>query len=352
MKIAVDCRMVGSSGIGVYIEELLPHFVKNYECFLFGNEKNLIQYKDSAQIFNCNIKPFSFNEIFSFPKTLLKEINQCSLYYTPYCNIPGGVRVPIFSTIHDIVFLDVNGLTSTFGKIARKFFYWHAIKKSKTLFTVSEFSKSRIQKHFNCKNLPIVVTYSALSQKLVDAKKSFFENDKSFQKKNQILYVGNIKKHKGLSTLLDAFSLAQKNGLDAKLIIVGSAKNFRTKDDSIFSKIENLPEDKIQFTGFISNEELFTLYASSRLLVQPSLYEGFGLPPLEAMWFRTRALISDIPVFKEVYKDFPVVFFESENEKDLAQKMISCMNDFSALPQFNNPYSFEKTYNIIINAFP
>ena len=88
------------------------------------------------------------------------------------------------------------------------------------------------------------------------------------------------------------------------------------------------------------------MYSSSKLLIQPSLYEGFGLPPLEALKAGTNALISDIPVFKEIYKDFPVTFFKSENIEDLCSKILQVYNEPS--PQ-NVPdiYSFKRTFNII-----
>lgn len=337
MKIAIDCRMIGTGGIGTYISSLLPFFLKNFECLLIGRKKDLENFSAKREI--CNIKTFSLKELFLFDKKLLKKINSCDAYYTPYCNIPCGIKVPIYSTIHDVVFLDRTELASKIGIFARKWFYIRAVKKSCKIFTVSEFSKQRIIFHLHCKK-PVVVTYSAVPEFLKTEKKEFN------QKKNEILFVGNIKKHKGLHTLLPAFDLATKNGLNAKLVIVGNANNFRTKDESISELLQKIDSSKIIFTGKISNEKLKELYSSSKLLVQPSLYEGFGLPPLEALKAGTNALISDIPVFKEIYKDFPVTFFKSENIEDLCSKILQVYNAPS--PQ-NVPdiYSFKRTFNII-----
>jgi len=66
--------------------------------------------------------------------------------------------------------------------------------------------------------------------------------------------------------------------------------------------------------------------AESALLIQPSLYEGFGLPPLEAMILGTHAMISDIPVFREIYSDFPVVFFKAGDSNDLKNKKLELMH--------------------------
>ncbi|MBQ9494569.1 MAG: glycosyltransferase family 4 protein [Treponema sp.] len=345
MKIAVDCRMFGASGIGTYIKALVPFFLAKHECVLFGNTHKLAPYESNAEICECAVKPFSLKELLAFPRALRKKINSCDIYYTPYCNIPCGITIPIFSTIHDIVFLDVQGLASPGGVAARKFFYQRAINKSRALFTVSQFSASRIRKKLNCKNLPIIVTYGALSQHFSS------KHSHNVQKNAQILYVGNIKKHKGLHILLAAFKKAQGRGLAAKLIIVGSTDNFRTSDMEIMQKITELPSNSVQFTGHISDQELRKLYMQSHVLVQPSLYEGFGLPPLEAMSLGTHALLSDIPVFKEIYGNFPVTFFESGNDDDLAIKMIACMNDKTPLPPLPATYTWKKSSDIILAAF-
>ncbi len=340
-KIFIDCRMIGSGGIGSYISALLPLFMQNYECFLLGNKNQLNAYKNlnNVSIFETDIKPFSIKELFCFPSDILKNINSCDVFYTPYCNIPNGIKVPVCSTIHDVVFLDVPNLAGKTGTILRKWFYQRAYNKSKIVFTVSEFSKERIKAHLKTKKVPTIVTYNALPQ-------WFADGVKDVQKDGSILFVGNIKKHKGLHTLLDAFEILLKEDFNAKLKIVGNSENFRTGDTQIAQKIKTLPENSVVFTGRISDEELKKCYAQANLLVQPSLYEGFGMPPLEALCLGTNAVISDIPVFKEIYRDFPVTFFECSNSNDLAQKIKDSYkkNAPSNLPK---KYSFEGTFKII-----
>ena len=322
LKIAIDCRMIGSGGIGSFISELIPYFLEENECLLIGKHEQCQDFVrlGNAQFCFCDIKPFSFSEAFSFPYDILNEINHYDVYFTPYCNIPGGIEIPIFSVIHDVVFFDVKGLTGFLGKLARKMFYKRAINYSDAVFTVSEFSKERILHHLHCKK-PLEIVYNAAPSYL----KEPFEGGQP-GKSNQILFVGNIKKHKGLQTLLEAYEIAVKTSSDFKstLVIVGNAENFRTGDEETIQRIKAMQDfgQKIKFTGKISNQDLKYLYAESKMLVQPSLYEGFGLPPLEAMTCGTRAVISDIPVFKEIYGDFPVTFFTTENAADLAEKLL------------------------------
>ncbi|MCR5495743.1 MAG: glycosyltransferase family 4 protein [Treponema sp.] len=342
MKLAIDVRMLGSGGIGSYIEALLPFFIKNYECTLIGNKSQLesLKLSDRTIKVECPIKPFSIKELLSFPKDISREINKCDAFYTPYCNIPQGIKVPIYTTIHDVVFLDVPGLASKSGTFIRKLFYLYAAFRSRLIFTVSNFSKERIEKHLKTKK-EIVVTYNAVPDWFSQKEEVLLE------KTEQILFVGNIKKHKGLSVLLDAFTKARKEGLKAQLLITGNSENFRTSDTNIFEKLSGEISKDVIFTGKISNEELKNLYKKVKLLIQPSFYEGFGMPPLEALSLGCHVLMSDIPVFKEIYQDFPVTFFKTGDSDDLAQKIITAYQKSDEEISIPKKYSFEKTFNII-----
>ena len=346
MKIAVDARMLGSGGIGTYIASLLPYFLEKNECLIFGDTEAIAPFAkyENAETAECRVKTFSLAERFAFPCELRKKINSCDVYYTPYCNIPSGIEIPVFSTIHDVVFLDVPGLASKAGVAARKYFYQRAIDKSRAVFTVSEFSRDRIRATLDCKKCSLIVTYSAIPEWLSS------KPSQVVHKIRQLLFVGNIKKHKGLSVLLDALKEARKTGFDMPLVIAGNADNFRTRDAEIARNIASLPEGAVRFTGRISDDELLELYRTSTLLVQPSLYEGFGLPPLEALSLGTKALISDIPVFKEIYDGFPVTFFRSGDSDDLAEKLAFCANDASPIPLIPDRYSFKKSADIILAA--
>lgn len=357
MKIAIDCRMTGKSGIGSYLDSLLPYFINEYDCLLLGNKENIekkfsLSINSSSKkttILDCNIKTFSVKETLFFPKSLTNLINKCDLYYSPYCNVPSKIKIPVFTTIHDIVFLDIFGIASKIGTFVRKLFYLRAIYRSKIIFTVSEFSKSRIQEKLKCKK-QIIVTYNAVPPYIT--KKS---DDENFQKDDfSILFVGNIKKHKGLKILIDAFKKLICDIPQAKLIIVGDSQNFRTEDNEIFTEIKTLPKNSVIFTGKISDEKLKKYYEKSTVLVQPSYYEGFGMPPLEALYCKTNVIISDIPVFKEIYKNFPVTFFECGNSNDLFTKIKNCLetSENSKLNiNIQDIYSFEKTFSIIKNTF-
>ncbi|MCL2066591.1 MAG: glycosyltransferase family 4 protein [Treponema sp.] len=351
MTIAIDCRMLDSSGVGIYLKECLTWFlISGYDFLLLGNIRLLNSFSLNAnvKIIECNIRPFSLKELFFFPSNISRQINKADVYYSPYFNIPCGIFVPIFTTIHDIIFPDMPELTSKTGLAIRMWFYRRAYKKSKKIFTVSNYSKSRVEHHLG-NTKPVIVSPGGIQQICIE----YGNCPENIRKINTIVFVGNIKKHKGLDCLIQAFQKAMIEGLSYKLIIIGSKENFRSGDNSILHKIDALGSETVSFTGYIPDKQLMEYISQASLLIQPSLYEGFGFPPLEAMVLGTHALISDIPVFKEIYDGFPVTFFRAGDSDDLKNKMIELLlNKTPPSPVLSNAlltkYSFEKTASIIL----
>jgi len=355
MTIAIDCRMLNASGIGVYLRGCLPFFLQSDNNFLLiGDSKKLFDLSylfnnKNIEIADCKIKTFSLSELFFFPIKILGKINKADCYYSPFFNIPCGIKIPIYTTIHDIIFPDMPELSSKLGLVVRMWFFRRAYKKSIKIFTVSNFSKSRIEHHLSSLK-PVIVTHSAISQIFLE----YRTLNKNNPKKENIIFIGNIKKHKGLFCLLQAYHLAKNEGLTHKLIIIGSRDNFRSSDNTILEKINEIGDDSISFSGFASDEILMEYLSSAALLVQPSLYEGFCLPPLEAMVLGTQALISDIPVLKEVYSEFPVVFFNADNSNDLKNHLIELLlnksiNNISLPQNLISKYTYEKSSSVILN---
>lgn len=303
-KIVVDCRYLGLSGIGRYLEGLLDNFDFNkYEYILWGKKELVEKYKNCKYIYD-SLSPFSAKSLFKSPT---KEINKADILFTPNFIIPYGIKIRCDIILHDVIFLDMpelsNGLKDT---LIKKHLIRRGVSKATTIYTVSNFTKERIIHYFKNVENKINVIYA-------DVSNSFKEYDKKFAKENYVIFVGNLKENKGLRYLLEAFNEIN----DLKLIIVGTKENYRSYDKTII----DLYNSKIEFTGYISDEELKEKIAKARFLIQPSTYEGFGLPPLEAMYLGTKPIISDIEVFKEVYNGFDVIYFENKNSKDLTLKI-------------------------------
>lgn len=328
MKIAIDCRYLGKSGIGRVCQGILDHLDYNeHEYFLIGNEEKLRAYSP-AYIIPNDENPFSPKGLFSFPKM----INQfCDCIIIPNFIIPYGIRIPVYSVMHDLIFLDLPKIT-TKGFLdyrIKKMLLKRCMKKSIRIACVSGFTKSRCEHYFPKYAGKCYVNYIGLSEEVLNFDTSGIE------KTNSIIYVGNVKPHKGLKTLIDAFHMLPKGMY--RLKIIGEKEGFL-----VGMKEEDLQSDDVIFTGRLSDDQLLREIASAKFLVQPSLYEGFGLPPLEALYLGTQPIISDIPVFKEVYGDLPVIFFKTEDAKDLENVLIRAQRvSFTAISEFTQKYHYQ-----------
>ncbi len=341
MRIAIDCRFDGKSGIGTFIENIVAVLLKDHlehdYLLVVESGKDIKINGGNVKILRTSIKPFSLKELFCFP---VAEINQCDVFFLPYINIPNGIKIPVYTTIHDMVFFDVDGLATFVGKKLRKFFYKRAIHMSEKIFTVSEFSKLRLLYHFPTKK-DVIIVYNGVPRQVIEYAAADFK-----EKKDYFIFVGNIKRHKGLKTLVEAFSIAKNRGLTSKLIIVGAGDNLRTKDHELSYAIDKV--NGIEFVGWVNKERLIQLISQAKALVQPSLYEGFGIPPLEALYLGTDIIISDIPVFKELYDEVSNCFFKAGNAEALSEKLLSFSPDLqlkelksSLLKKYNYHHSVD-----------
>ncbi|SNR60834.1 glycosyltransferase family 4 protein [Desulfurobacterium atlanticum] len=193
-------------------------------------------------------------------------------------------------TIHDLAFLKHPEWFS------RKFYLFYRTlipkiaKKAKIILTVSNFSKTEIINLLNIPSQKVEVIYNGISNK--------FSFNPSIKKENFILAVSSLDPRKNFKNLILAFKKLKLK--EHKLLIVGS-KNKVFSNQEIEQLIKETPN--IEFTGYVPDEELVNLYQRAKLFVYPSLYEGFGLPPLEAMACGTPVVVSNVASLPEVCGD-------------------------------------------------
>ena len=176
-------------------------------------------------------------------------------------------------------------------------------KRASHILTVSEFSRKEIIDCLKVEENKVSVIYNAVSQnfinkKLEDIKENTFE---------YILAVSSIDPRKNFSRLLCAVNLLKTN---IKLVIIGNSNN-------VFQKINLELSSRVSYLGHVSDEELKIYYSNAKLFVYPSVYEGFGLPPLEAMAMGCPTIVSDIEVFHEVF-DMAAKYFNPYDINDIA----------------------------------
>lgn len=314
MKIAIDCRYMGKSGIGRVCEGILDNLdYKAHSYYLIGDPTKLVNYKDAEIVVDLT-NPFSKKGLLSFPKELNKI---CDCIIIPNFIIPFGIKIPVYSIIHDLIFLDLPEVTTKgfVDRTVKKYLLKRCVKKSVKIACVSGFTKSRCEYYYPKFTDKFYVNYIGLSKDVLN-----YKNDVK-EKQNTIIYVGNVKPHKGLKTLIEAYKMLPVGKY--RLKIIGEREGFLTGMDS-----SDLNAEGVEFTGKLSNNELLNEIASASFLVQPSLYEGFGLPPLEALYLGTKPIISDIPVFREIYGESGVLFFKCGDAEDLKNLIFNSDKNF------------------------
>ena len=336
MKIAIDCRYLGKSGIGRVLEGIIENIdYRENKFFLIGKASLLNRFTD-AEIIECDSDPFSVKGLFSFPRKINKI---CDALIVPNFIIPFGIRIPVVSIIHDLIFFDIKKMNKgVVDKLSKKFLLKRCVKKSEAVACVSNFTLKRCECYYPKYSDKFFLNYNGLSKSVLDYGKyeNLVKNEKS------IIYVGNVKPHKGLKTLIEAFKLLP-DGYTLK--IIGEKDNFITGFDD-----DCLNTEGVFFTGRLSDDELLREISEAGVLVQPSEYEGFGLPPLEALYLGTKAIVSDIEVFKEVYDGLDVDFFKVNDAEDLASKILTV--DYhvkDCRKEITDRYDFKKSADILID---
>lgn len=327
MKIAFDCRYIGRSGIGRVCEgiaDALDYDANEY--YLIGNRERLEKYKGRAKIVEDDTDPYSVAGLRSFDRSL----NQlCDALLIPNFLIPFGVRIPVHTIMHDLAFLDVKETTrGAVDKFIKKTLLKRCMKKSRTVACVSAYTLERCKYYYGRLAEKCYVNYNGISESVF----SYARACPHAIKGNYIVFVGNVKPHKRLKTLLSAFG---KVGGEMKLKIIGEKDTFLTGLDLDESAYQN-----VEFTGRLDDKALLPEVQGAKYLVLPSKYEGFGLPPLEALCLGTQPIVSDIEVFREVYAGLPVVFFNDEDE--LSDKLTLPPEEIDCEAVIEEKYNYDR----------
>jgi glycosyltransferase involved in cell wall biosynthesis len=191
---------------------------------------------------------------------------------------------------------------------------WMAARSSNRILTVSEASKRDILRFFDVPPEKIAVIYNGIDERFhrQPAEEEIVRVRERYQLQGDfVLYAGNVKPHKNLGRLLDAFHLLRQEGLDhLKLVVIGDEISKYTDLRRTVHR-HNLHKH-IRFLGYMPDETLAVLYRLAAVFVFPSLYEGFGLPPLEAMASGTPVVTSNVSSLPEVVGDAAVLVDPTE----------------------------------------
>lgn len=236
-----------------------------------------------------------------FPYKELKRLKP-DILHVPHYNVPIFYKGNMIVTIHDLTHLVYKELFGSRLKILyAKIMLKIAIKKAKIILTVSENTKKDLIKYFKVAEDKIKVTYLGVKEDLKEKPKQeieyLYEKFKIPKDKKILMYVGNLKPHKNLEKLLISFSEMEESKASVLLLVGKAFENYNV----LYEREKELKiEDRVIHTGIVTNEELVDLYNLIDLFVFPSLYEGFGLPVIEAMACGSKVACSNSSSLLEV----------------------------------------------------
>lgn len=322
--IVIDSRMFRSSGIGTYIRNLIPYILEGIPDKRFALIGNLTEVSNLADSFGervsfipCCAPLYSVKEQLKLVTSLPAETK---LFWSPHYNIPLLYRGKLLVTVHDVLHLAMPQFVNGFFKRFYSQFMFAALKqKASEILCVSSFTQDELYRIVGVDRNKTSVIHIGVSEFWSEQNKVESPHHRPY-----ILYVGNVKPHKNLSRLIEAFELI-KDDNSVDLVIVGKKEGFIINDEIVVKQAVRLC-DRVRFTGMIDDSALIDYYACAQALVLPSLYEGFGLPPLEAMACGCPVIVSDIASLPEVCGD-AAVYFDPFSPKDIAEKIILVLND-------------------------
>ncbi|MBM7558082.1 glycosyltransferase involved in cell wall biosynthesis [Halanaerobacter jeridensis] len=315
------------TGLGKYSKNLIKEFnnIQSIDdLYLLSNKKTEDNRFDLNNI-KCESDVFSIKEQLELP--FITYNNQIDLFHSPHFVFPVFNFNKIVLTIHDITPLLFSEDYSKMAIMYMKSMIWLAKFRANKVITVSKNTKQDLIDKFNFKEEKIKVTHIAIDdfyEQIDDVQALNTIKNKYNTGEEYLLYVGNIKPYKNISRLLKALAKVKKYNKDIKLIIVGKRDDGY---DEVFDIMEehNL-EDNVSFTGFVSNEDLLLLYNAATAFVFPSLYEGFGLPPVEAMACGTPVVATNTSAVPEVVDD-AAVKFNPYDVNEMAKSIIDVLDN-------------------------
>lgn len=233
-----------------------------------------------------------------------------------FCNCAPLIKKNQIVTIHDVAVCAVPYAYSKIFRMWYKFMYRVLISRLKKIFTVSEFSKKELNKYFNIPLEKVEVTYNGIDHmKNIKPDESIFFNF-DIEKNNYVLAVSSLNPSKNFKLILETAKISP----EINFVIAGGTNSTVFKEQG-FEIASN-----VKFIGYVNDEKLVALYKYASCFVYPSIYEGFGIPPLEAMYFNCPVILSDIVVFKEIYMD-NVLYCKIDDYNILKEKILLILDD-------------------------
>ncbi len=317
-ELCIDARMAFNSGIGTYIRNILPYFKSAFPVLRIIAPPSMVEkWTDlgSYDLIPTHAPLYSIQEQLEMPL----RIPKCDLYWTPHYNIP---VFPIRAkkrvvTIHDVYHLAFIKSLSLPKQFYAKTMIKRATLCSDRIITGSQFSLDEIVKYTHVSPNKISMIHDGVNL-------SHFSRDISGLREKYILFVSTLAPHKNLTRLLRAWKRVGERFPDWDLVLAGK----QVKNVDYLKVFDEFPElqHRVRFAGQVQHDELQKLYSGASGLIAPSLYEGFGLTPLEAMAAGCPTIVSKAASLPEVCGDASL-YVDPYDEVDMAEKICSLIDD-------------------------
>jgi glycosyltransferase involved in cell wall biosynthesis len=314
VKIAIDIRRITEFGVATYTRNVvraLARIDRGNQYLLLGSPKEAAEIGPLPGNFTCVplVEPNSTPRGYFDCRATIKRFG-CDIAHIPHLfSLPRNLPCPYVMTVHDVLeHMYGAGEGSSLRRSLHFHLTRHVLRGAKRILAVSKFTKSEIEKLFAIPSQRIEVIYNAIDERFLRGHAS--EADRQILAERYlvtypfVLYAGRISPHKNLVRIIEAFSALkaqlekQSQYADLKLIIIGD--ELSKHPDLRRTVIRNGVQNDVRFMGFIPIEMLRLFYDAAKVFVFPSLYEGFGLPPLEAMAQGTPVVTSNISSLPEV----------------------------------------------------
>jgi glycosyltransferase involved in cell wall biosynthesis len=316
--------MIGASGIGTYISELLSQLIAarpELGFTVLGPASLLLDqswsHAPNVRVIDLNVPIYSAREQIA----LLRRIpSDTSLFWSPHYNIPLAWRGRLVVTVHDVAHLALPEFFGGFHRQAYARFMFRRISRSAdAILTVSEFTRAEFERLVGVPRASPEVVHNGVDQEWFDLAPSPRPHPRPY-----LVYVGNVKPHKNLGRLLEAFgSLTSRTPCD--LLLIGKNEGFLTGDRGVQAAVDRLAP-RVQLLGAVSRELLRRYVAHAEALVLPSQYEGFGLPPLEAMACGRPTIVSRAASLPEVCGD-AALYFDPLDPASIAEAILRVLTE-------------------------
>ena len=316
-------------GIGEYAFEIINEFQKlktqsaRFIIYLKETPKHHMPTPTSNFSYNI-VGPKKLWTQFALPINLYLY-RKPDIFFTPTHYAPRFSPIPTTISIMDISYIFYPELF--LKKDLYQLTNWtkYSVAKAKAIFTISTSSNDDIIKTYSVDENNVHVTYPGIKQVSGIKNKVLSMEDLSKKfgvKGNYILFVGTLQPRKNIERLVEAFSMLSKS--DLSLVIVG--KKGWQYEDILRSPKRYGVEDRVKFLDFVEDDDLPSLYKNAACFVLPSLYEGFGLPVLEAMKYGCPVLISNVSSLPEAGGD-AALYFDPTDSEDIARQIKRVLTD-------------------------